>query len=73
MSPSVSAAAIVLAKPLDSYPPLRLLPEPLPVVRVEACACGERIRQLAGERSDNTLSRHQATLLHASWRRRSGL
>lgn len=66
-------AAIVLAPPLDSYPALRLLPEPLPVVRVEACACGGRVQQLAGERSDSTLSHHQATLLHTSWRRRSGL
>jgi hypothetical protein len=63
-------AAVVLAPPMDSYPPLRVVREDelLPVVRVEACDCGERIQQLAGEDVTTVVARHNERLAHRAWR-----
>jgi hypothetical protein len=63
-------AAVVLAPPIDSYPALHVVREPelLPVLRVEACACGERIQQLAGEDVRVVVARHNERAAHRAWR-----
>ena len=66
-------AAIVLAPPIDSYPPLRVVSEAASAFRIEPCACGGSVVQLRGEQVTAALTHHQRTLLHASWRRRNGL
>ena len=57
------------APPLDSYPPLPYRGEDVrAVIRVEACACGSRAEQLAGEGIDTAVQRHNATVDHLLWR-----
>lgn len=65
-----ASAAVVKAIPLDRYPSLRVVREDelLDVVRVEACACGERIRQLDGDDIPSVVRRHNETLAHRAWR-----
>ena len=64
--------AVVLAPPLDAYPPLRGVPERvlLPVVRVEPCACGTRLVQLEGDSITAVVARHEAMAAHRAWRGR---
>ena len=52
------------------YPALRSLPEKdrIPTIRVERCACGERIAQLEGDSITDTVRRHQSTVAHRAWR-----
>ena len=60
-------AAIVQAPPLDAYPPLT--PEPAPwVLRVEPCACGGHVVQLAGDRPADVVALHQRDPQHMAWR-----
>ena len=65
--------AIRKARPLDEYPPLRLVTvedEVLPVIRVERCACEGWIRQHAGDDQRALVAAHNATPEHAAWRAR---
>ena len=64
-----------IAPDLDSYPALRVIREPdlLPTIRVEFCACGEYVRQLAGDTITDVVRRHNATITHRAWRYTSSL
>lgn len=64
---------IRMARPLDDYPALLIIPEAdlIPVIRVEECACGEYVRQLAGDMIVDTVRRHNGTLQHRAWRYQS--
>lgn len=42
--------------------------ELLPVIRVEFCACGEYVRQFAGDSIDAVIRRHNASIAHRAWR-----
>jgi hypothetical protein len=74
MTLALPVPAVVLAPCWDSYPPLVSTSEVvlLPVVRVERCACGELIRQLAGDAVALTVGRHNARPTHRAWRERRG-
>lgn len=64
-----AAAAVVLAPPIDSYPPLHVVPEAcLEVRRVEPCACGGRLVQLEGDDVAAVVGRHNETIAHRAWR-----
>lgn len=69
-----AAPAIVRAPRWDSYPALPATSEVvlLPVVRVEPCACGELIRQLAGDDARALVSAHNDRAGHRAWRERRG-
>lgn len=74
MTLALPVPAIVRAPRWESYPALPATSEValLPVVRVEPCACGELIRQLAGDAVTGTVGRHNTTPAHRAWRERRG-
>lgn len=66
---------MIAARPLerrgfDQYPAVRSKPEAelRQVERVEPCVCGERIYQLVGDSVFFTVSQHNATPEHMTWR-----
>lgn len=58
------------ARAFELYEPIRSLPEPdlIPTIRVEFCACGEYVRQLAGDSITDTVRRHNRDVAHLAWR-----
>ena len=63
---------------LSLEPPARLqtrpdrVIDPHLVLRSEPCACGAHVAQLAGERVETAVKRHQRTTEHALWRELGG-
>lgn len=62
--------AVLKAPAFDTYPAPTGIGEPelLPVIRVEPCACGEYIRQLAGDTIAAVVGAHNDTIPHRAWR-----
>jgi hypothetical protein len=61
--------AVVLAPPLDSYPPVRHLAAH---ELVRPCACGVDIVQRTGEDVVAVVAGHNAHPAHRAWRERRG-
>ena len=61
---------IRVAPPMESYPTLRQMHEIdlIPTIRVEFCACGEYVRQLAGDAIVDVVRRHNLSLAHRAYR-----
>ena len=60
--------AVVLARPLDSYPPT---PRLSARDRWEPCACGVEILQRPGEDVVAVIAGHNAHPAHRAWRERT--
>lgn len=63
-----NSVAIVLARPLDHYPPVRRLAAS---ERVEPCACGVDVVQRCGEDVIHVVAAHNAHPSHRAWRERT--
>lgn len=66
----MSAVLVRKAPRLDSYPPLRSVPEAalFPLVGACRCACGGVLRQHAGDAVSAIVGAHNATVEHRAWR-----
>ena len=64
---------IRVAPAMESYPTLRQMHEIdlIPTIRVEFCACGEYVRQLAGDTITDVVRRHNPSIPHRAWRYQS--
>jgi hypothetical protein len=65
----MTGVAVVLARPLDSYPPVRHLAAH---ETARPCACGVDIVQRSGEDVVAVVAAHNAHPSHRAWRERRG-